>query len=284
TDIELDAETLEEFSEELPTDLVDPGEAALGELSTDAALSEISAESGESGSALGELGSLFGDAGSGLGDLGDGMGQPPASATFFGAKIEGNRVLFLVDNSGGMQSGGLEALNAELLKSVAAMTPKQHFYVIFYSDTVYPLFYPDPATSLVRPTERNRESLQAWLDTVEVCLGNAIDEGLAVATQIEPDVVYFLTDGRVNTTRDGRKLQMFLDSAGRRFTIHTFGMGTGDEGEAATQLQQIAAANGGTFKSVEITAAHRALAREKNRPYHNRGPGPIWGRAVKPPR
>ena len=247
-------------------------------------ISEVSAETGATGSALGELGSLFGDAGSGLADLGEGLGEPAASATFFGAEIEGNRIVFLVDNSGGMQSGGLEALIAELLKSVAAMTPKQQFYVIFYSDAVYPLFYPEPATNFVRPTKRNREALQAWLDTVEVCLGNAIDQGLEAATSIDPDVVYFLTDGRVNTTRDGRKLRMFLESADRRFTIHTFGMGTGEAGEAAEQLQQIAAANGGTFKAVEITTEHRVRAREKGRRYHNKQPGPIWGRSVRPPR
>lgn len=283
TDVELDAEDFDELADDMPLEAVDPGEAALGELATDEVLSNVASDLGAEASALGELGSLFGDDGVGMAQLGDGQGAAGA-ATFFGAEVEGNRIVFLVDNSGGMQNGALEALIAELLKTVAALTPKQNFYVIFYSDTVYPLFFPQPANDFVRPTPPTRELLEQWLDTVEVSLGNAVDEGLAAATSINPDVMYFLTDGRVNTTKDGRKLKMFLDDGGRNFVIHTYGMGTGDEGTAAEQLQQIAAANGGDFRAIEITAEHRRRAREKNRPYHNRQPGPVWGYRVKPPR
>lgn len=202
------------------------------------------------------------------------------TVTFFGEKIAGNRIVFLVDNSGGMNGGGLETLIAELLKTVERLTSKQQFYVIFYSDVAYPMFYPRSVFQFARPTKENKRQLAAWLETVELCTGNAVDEGLKAAITTRPDTVFLLTDGRVNTTRDGRKLAAFLDSRGRRFAIHTFGMGTSPTSQATQQLKEIAAANGGRFKQVEITDEMKALARSKPRPYHNKQPGTVWGKQV----
>ncbi|MEQ8838216.1 MAG: VWA domain-containing protein, partial [Lacipirellulaceae bacterium] len=202
------------------------------------------------------------------------------TVTFFGEEIEGKRIVFLVDNSGGMNGGGLETLIAELLRTVVLLTPKQQFYVIFYSDVAYPLFYPRSVYQFVRPTKENKRQLAAWLDSVELCTGNAVDEGLKAAITTRPDTVFLLTDGRVNTTRDGRKLAAFLDSRGRRFAIHTFGMGTSPTSQATLQLKEIAAANGGRFKQIEITEEMKSLARERRRPYHNKQPGAVWGKKV----
>ena len=91
---------------------------------------------------------------------------------------------------------------------------------------------------------------------------------LQAATAIRPEVVYFLTDGDVNTTRAGRKLKMLLDARGRTFSLLTFGMGAGLEGPFADNLIQIAKANGGTYRPVEVTPQMEELARSNPRRYH----------------
>lgn len=258
----------EDFQTKLPAELIDADRAAFGELSIDSALVDVPSDTGASANGLGDLGMLFGEDGLGMADLG--MGQRGTVATFFGTRVEAKRILYMLDNSGSMQNGRLETMIFETIKSVGALTPKQHFYVIFYSDTVYPLFYPQPARQFVRATDKNKQRLRQWLGTVEMHSGNAVVKAIEAAAATRPDVVYFLSDGGVNTTKDGRKLRALLDATGRRFSIHTFGMGTGNRGKFAENMVNIAKANGGTFRAVDVPPAMQELAKKNPRAYHKK--------------
>lgn len=199
------------------------------------------------------------------------------TASFFGTKVDGRRILYVLDNSGGMRDGGFEALVEELTRSVESLTEEQQFYVIFYSDMVYPMFHPRPVERFVPANDRFKKRLAVWLDSVEFSVGNTVDEAIAAAGIIKPDALYLLTDGDIDTTRDGRKLAALVDSRGRDFPIHTFGIGMSESSKAATNLQTVADANGGKFRIVEISSEAKQLARDKNRPYHNKEPGRDWG-------
>lgn len=261
----------------LENELVDPGQASLGALAAEAALAPTGGEASLAAGSLGDVGALFGESGAGLAEFGSGLGDAPI-AEFFGQKIEGRRIVFVLDNSGSMQSGRLETVIAELLRAVDSLTPKQEFYVIFHSDTVYPLFYPTPVDRYVLPTDANKRRLAAWLDTVELCLGDSVDEALAITAMIEPDTVFLLSDGRVQ----GDKTMRFLLSADlRNFPIHTFGVGMGASVAGRRNLEDIAMANGGQFRESNVPDEMRELAREKPRAYHSEAPGPVWGRQVK---
>jgi len=260
-------------------ELIDPGQAAFGELDTTAALADMGAEATLAAGALGgELGALLGETGAGLTKLDDGLGDAPM-AKFFGQQIEGRRIVFVLDNSGSMQGGRLETVIAELLRSVESLNDDQEFYVIFHSDTIYPLFYPDPVDRYIRPTAANKRALARWLDTVELCLGDSVDEALAAAAMIEPDTVFLLSDGRI---QGNKKIRFLLDGQSRNFPIHTFAVGMGSSIAGRRNLEDVAAANGGDFRESEIPAEMRDLARERLRPYHSERPGHIWGRNVKP--
>lgn len=270
-------------------EVVDPGTPTLGmaegaglvgDLTDDVALvggGGGGAENGPPGG-LGGAGGLFGEGTGGLAEFGSGLGAE-ATAKFFGTKIEGRRIVFVLDNSGSMQGGRLETVIAELLRSLDALTDKQEFYIIFYSDAAYPLFYPDPAQDYLRPTDRNKERVAEWLDTVELCLGDAVVDALSAAASIEPDTVFLLSDGRI---QGERKMAFLLNANDGAFRIHTVGVGLGDDPTARQNLQDIAQANGGEFRETEIPEEMRQLARQAPRPYHNRDPGPVWGRNVKP--
>ena len=225
-----------------------------------------------------EIGALLGEGASGLTDLGTGVstGTDSTMAKFFGTEVKARRILYMLDNSGGMRKGGkFEALVSELQASVNALDPKQQFYVIFYSDTVYPLFFPQSVRRFVKANDKNRDLLRQWLDSVELCGGNAIDEALAAAAVIRPEAVFLLTDGDLFTTDE--KKSLLLNNPGRPYPIHTFGLGVGAQTKTATGLRQVAEANGGTFRAIKISAEMKALAQEKERPYHSKEPGPVWG-------
>jgi hypothetical protein len=263
----------------LPTLGMEAGAGALGNITSEIAL--LSAGGGATDGPPGGRGGTGGGTGNGTGGsagFGTGLGGAP-TAEFFGTKIDGDRIVFVLDNSGSMQQGRLETVIAELMRSVESLTPKQSFYVVFYSDQAYPLFYPDPAQEFVRPTDRNKAELARWLDTVELCLGDAVQEALAGAISIEPDTVILLSDGRI---QGEKKMRFLLEAGGGDFPIHTVGVGLGKNATASRRnLQMIAEANGGEFREASVPQEMKELALTKPRPYHSSAPGPVWGRNVK---
>lgn len=268
--------------------LVDPGVAPLGELA-DGATAGLGGlgptiDGGELGRArgggggFGESGALFGaPGGTGGGTSGEGLGGAP-TAKFFGARIEGRRIVFVLDNSGSMTGGRLETVIDELERCVDALTPKQEFYVFFYSDAVYPLYYPHPVMQYIRANEQTKQRLAAWLKTVELSLGDKVVDALEAAASIEPDTVFLLSDGRI---AGERKLQYLMASGQRGFPIHTIAVGLGTSSVGRRNLEMIAEANRGQFREAEVPDAMRELALKSPRPYHREGPGAVWGRNVR---
>jgi hypothetical protein len=273
-------------NKELPMDgddvadeLIDPGMASFGELESAAALANVGDQATlPAGSLGGDMGALFGESGAGLAKFDDGLGGAP-TARFFGQEIEGRRIVFVLDNSGSMQNGRLETVIAELLRCIDSLRDDQEFYVIFHSDTVYPLFYPDPVDRYLRPTKANKRMLARWLDSVELCLGDSVDEAIAMAAMIEPDTVFLLSDGRI---QGNKTIRFLLAGETRNFPIHTFAVGMGGSVAGRRNLEEVAAANGGEFRESEIPDEMRDLARREMRPYHSELPGLVWGRHVKP--
>ncbi len=147
--------SFEEF--EMPDEAVDDA-AGLAESVTEEFAPVESDLSGETAANLGQLNTLPTDvgtlmAGGGRGEgraLGGGGGRGAAGdearmgmTNFFGTPAKANCVVFLVDNSGSMKQGRMETTLFELARSVAALTDKQRFYVVFYSDQAYPMLYPN---------------------------------------------------------------------------------------------------------------------------------------------
>ena len=229
------------------------------------------------GGGVAGVGTLFGGDGLGTAPFGSGLGETPI-AEFFGTKIEGKRIVFVLDNSGSMQDGRLETVIHELLRCVDSLERDQQFYVVFHSDAVYPLFYPDPIDRYISPTKAGKQALAEWLDSVELCLGDSVDEALAIAAMIRPDTVLLLSDGQIPSPKT---LSFLMNGELRDFPVHTFAVGMGSSIAGRRNLQEIAAANGGEFREGETPEAMKELARERPRMYHDRLPGLVWGRNVR---
>lgn len=216
---------------------------------------------------IGEIGALFGKDGKGMSDISDGLA---AAATFFGAKSTGSRFVFVVDNSNSMGGGKFETTLDELVRSVEAMRPPQRFYVIFFSDTAYRMFHPQPAEGMILATPENKTKLRSWLYTVEMCLRTKGEQAVKAAIAMRPDAIYILGDGAF-TDKTG---QLLTAPHNRRVTIHTIGMQVNQRGEQ--ELTGIAKANHGTFRNVEASPAARQAARQNPIPRH-RTRGKVWG-------
>ncbi len=249
-----------------PLSEFDPSEIALGDLSS---LEMATVATGVSPAELATMmGSPLGDIGAALTPLGSGMGE---TTTFFGQKSVANRIVFMVDNSNSMTNGKLETALVELAKTIDTLRPSQSFTIIFYSDTAYPLFHPDPSPSLVKATDDNKERAIDWLNTIEMCLRTDGRDALQLVRELRPNLVYLLGDGAFT---DNTAKQLVANPM-TGVVIHTLGMQVQQKNQA--DFRAIAEQHKGTYRDVGITAEGKAILEQMGpRPRH-RTRDVYWG-------
>lgn len=206
---------------------------------------------------------------------GDANSMALKESSFFGNKVTAVDYVFVIDNSNSMTGGRFETALNELMISVSQLTPRQRFYVIFYSDTAYPMFHPRPAKQLLNATPRNKEMLRRWLGTVQLCLRTDGKQAIQSAFQLQPDVIFVLGDGAFTDKASA----FFASKPQKKIPLHTLGMEV--KPKDAITFQRLAEANGGTYKDVGVSPQAKAFAKMNPRP-RNTTRGPIWGLLLKP--
>ncbi len=263
---EIEPQELEEL-QMTATALTDPGAMDFGDLGLETELGDVSDGIGQlDDSPVGDIGVLFGEDGLGMSEIGEGKG----AAMFFGVRVTGNRFCYVVDNSNSMNGGKFETAVFELVKSVRQLEKHQYFYVIFYSDTAYPLFYPETATGWVQATDQNKRKLEYWLMTVHRCLRTQGEEAMEMAFRMNPDAIYLLGDGAFGD----KTVEKTLATDSRYTTIHTLGFKMSEK--AAQGFRDVAAQFKGTFTEVAVTPAMVELSKRLKRPSNNSQNG-VWG-------
>lgn len=173
-------------------------------------------------------------------------GGASAGPGFFGIKAEANSIVYVVDSSGSMNlphdskwKTRYRRLKAEIVKSVGEMSPGQRFYIIFFNSKAMRM----PARSL-QPAEQKRKTRYLKWMIAQKAKGETDPRGaLHYALALQPDVIYFLTDGmfRKPVKRDLLKIRQ------NNVAIHTFAFG---DRRSEETMQQIAKSNGGRYHFV----------------------------------
>ena len=203
-------------------------------------------------------------------DAGMGNEMPKKQSKVFGTARAATDYVFVIDNSNSMTRGRFETALYELMTAINSLTPKQNFFIIFYSDTAYAMMHPKPVSKLVAATPRNKQIVNVWLNTVPLCLKTNGKEAIELAFRLNPDVIYVLGDGA------------FTDRAGEHFAkrprgktiVHCRGMEV--DANKAKQFEALAKAHGGNYKDVGVHPYAAELAKKKPRPRNNTRNG-YWG-------
>ena len=206
---------------------------------------------------------------------GAGQARSMKRASFFGKRVSAVDYVFVIDNSNSMSAGRFETALNELMIAVNQLTPRQRFYVLFYSDTAYPMFHPKPAKQLVQATPKNKELLRYWLATVQLCLKTNGKEAIAAAFALQPDVIFVLGDGAFTDSASN----YFAARPQKKIPMHTLGMEV--KPKDAVLFEKLAKAHGGTYKDVGVAQGAKELFKKNPRP-RNSVRGPIWGLTLKP--
>lgn len=247
----------------LPTDVPDPGAAVFGETASDAPPSEVGTIAAADVGVMSEVAALFGEGGQGMAKMGDGTG----GATFFGVKAGGNKFVFVVDGSLSMKRGKWEACVYELMSAIQRLKPEQRFYVILFAAKSYGMFaqpadrfqgpkIPDadkPLPFCVPANPENITKLRQWLATYTLELGTKPYESIKHAVEMNPDAIYFLSDGQFRDPtesylkKNNRIESDFSSKMEPKCVVHTIGFFSQDGQEI---LSRISKDNGGTYRFV----------------------------------
>ena len=152
---------------------------------------------------------------------GTGDGEGDGTGGMFGLRPVGKRFVYVLDCSRSMNhphdseaKTRFKRMQMELLNSVKTMSAEQEFYFIFFNDYVIRM----PSRNLVQATHDLKVKYLTWMARLQAD-GNTEPKGaLYAAMKLNPDVIYFLTDG----TFDYRIEQELLDFPKTRATVHTF--------------------------------------------------------------
>jgi len=185
----------------------------------------------------------LGTGGGDVGQYGLGVGAGDAGPQFFGlggSARGAKRVVYVVDRSGSM-IGTFGAVCKELLRSVEQLRRSMRFHVIFFNAGP-PL--ENAPKRLVHASRAEKAALAEFLDTVQPEGSTDPIPAMRMAFEVNPDVIYFLTDGEF----DARLLEELRKwNRHKRVRIFTIAY-VSQEGSAL--LEQIAQEHNGQYEFI----------------------------------
>ena len=193
------------------------------------------------GTKLGKGFAVGGGSGAGVGD-GEGNGS---GFQFFNLATAGTKYVYVIDGSGSMTEPHKEArtkldrVKQELINSIGGLPFEMEFYVIFFNNHAVPM----KAKTLQQATLDNKMKHLTWVAKIQGGGNTDPRDALKMALALEPDVIYFLTDG----VFDPKVADEVTKLNTQKVSIHTFCF-TNNSG--ASMLQDIARKNNGTYKFI----------------------------------
>jgi hypothetical protein len=181
----------------------------------------------------------------GTGTGGAGMGGAGAGgASFFGVEARGTRFAYLVDVSGSMSVGGkIEALRAQLGKSVNGLVDNAQFFIVPFSSDSRPL---GNRKEWVEASQTGKRWGKTQIPLLNANGGTEPLPGFQLIFQMKPrpDAIYFMTDGEFNP--DVAEEVALLNKQ-LKVPIHCICFSSRDSEEL---MRRIAAASKGTYTFV----------------------------------
>jgi hypothetical protein len=174
--------------------------------------------------------------------------------SLFGVVGEGYKFVYVFDRSGSMGGSGQNALRivkTELLRSLANLDTVHQFQLIFYNDR--PVIFNPTGTPgrLAFANEQTKQRAVHFIDSIVADGGTDHEAALKLALQLQPDVVFFLTDGD-DPKLTPAQLKKIRRMAGG-IVINAIEFGTGPKPSGDSFLAELARQNGGGYTYVDIS-------------------------------
>lgn len=241
--------TVEELTAQNSLELKEPEESSLSELDKMLEPDTPAPEEASSSNLLeSDVGSMktLGGSGKGVGTDDGALGGAGGAASFFGIAGTGQRFAYIVDRSGSMTGPRLAQAKQELKRSLTSLPDYAKFYVVFYSSD---MDIPPGQTSWFRAKKSQIKTVSRWINSIPAEGGTEPAESFRAVFDLNPppDVIFFLTDGRISGQQALDISQM--NSRGKKVIINTIAF---DNNESQILLEELAKKTGGVFRFVPV--------------------------------
>ncbi len=187
-----------------------------------------------------------------------------ARVGLFGTEGEGFKFVYVFDRSesmGGAGRGTLRTAKEELKRSLESLDTNHQFQIIFYNENPVQFNPAGSAGKLAFGTEPNKHRAVRFVDSVIPSGGTEHETALMLALKLQPDVIFFLTDGDEPRMSPAQLAKIRRYAAGT--VINAIEFGAGPKQGGYNFLQRMAAENGGTYVYIDIL---RLIPRGKGKP------------------
>ena len=169
--------------------------------------------------------------------------------TYYGIPICAKRIVFVLDTSGSMRGVPIEAAKVSLLKAIDSLPEAVNFDIVMFDKTAA-VWQPRllPATQPIKQTAAQAVIARG------MSVGTASHAALNAAFNLEPEAIYFLSDGEPTDGQPTQIIESMTErNRTRRISIHTIGVVTQRGGGVGLTLfmKPLAEHNFGTFRLVE---------------------------------
>lgn len=166
--------------------------------------------------------------------------------TYYGLPICAKRVVFVLDTSGSMRGEPMASAKAALISVVEKLPPEVRFDVVMFdrSATVW-------QPRLVPATDQAKTEITSLIHNRGMGNGTASFAALEAAFGLEPEAVYFLSDGRPTDSQPDQIYNtLFALNRTRRVSLYTIGLITNRDNAADLILfmKPLAEQNFGSFQ------------------------------------
>lgn len=162
---------------------------------------------------------------------------------FFGIRSEGKSFIYIIDCSPSMWEGNrFNRAKTEVIRSVSSLVEEQEFFVYFFDEREYGMYYPSGMQGgMVPATAANKQKLAEWVRKFETPYqGTDPSTALVASLKMDPEVIFLLSDGDFNYS----VIDLTTRSNTNRTRINTVSFVT-KEGEPL--LRRIAEQNRGKY-------------------------------------
>lgn len=175
--------------------------------------------------------------------------RPRIESTYYGIPICAKRVVFVLDTSVSMRGAPLEAAKRALLFTIDSLPESVHFDIVFF-DRGAAVWQP----RLLPATQATKRMAADTVANRGMQVGTASHAALNAAFHLEPEVIYFLSDGEPTDSKPEQIIESMTErNRVQRISIHTIGVVTqrGGGGGLTHFMKPLAELNFGTFQLVE---------------------------------
>ena len=171
----------------------------------------------------------------------------PGQTAFMNITDSGSSFVYVIDVSASMgEDNRLQVAKSQLKASLRLLQPNQQFQVIFYSEFTSRIKL-KPVRNMYFATTANVLRAVSEVDRVQPDRGTEHKPALVEALSLEPDVIYFLTDGREQALSPADLRQIRLMAGGT--TVHVIEFGSGLlEDRSTSWLERLARQSNGEYR------------------------------------